>query len=132
MERAMNKLLLATLALPLASLAQETSRYECKTGDLTRRVEIVYETGVTVPCEVHYYKDSESPGDGQVLWRALNEAGYCEARTSEFVSKLEGMGWDCGTAAAVAPADDAVESDDTGDLAPANDIELTEEEVPNS
>ena len=128
----MKKLLLAALVLPLVSLGQETTSYQCKTGDLTRRVEIVYETGVTVPCEVHYYKDSEAPGDMQVLWRALNEAGYCEARTSEFVSKLEGMGWDCGASAIETPADDAIESDDTGDLAPADDIELTEEEVPKS
>ena len=127
----MKKLLLAALALPITSPAQESSSYQCTTGDLTRRVEIVYETGVTVPCEVHYYKDSESPGDVQVLWRALNEEGYCEARTSEFVAKLEGMGWDCGASAATAPAEEAVESDDTEDLAPVGEIELTEADVQN-
>ena len=126
----MKKLLLAALVLPFVALAQEPSSYQCKIGDLTRRVEIVYETGVTVPCEVHYYRDSETPGDVQVLWRALNEAGYCEARTREFVAKLEGMGWDCGSSAAAAPMEEAVEADDTDDLAPAEEIELTEEEVP--
>ena len=126
----MKRLLLAALALPLTALAQDPTSYQCTIGDLTRRVEIVYETGVTVPCEVHYYKDAEVPGDMQVLWRALNEEGYCEARTSEFVAKLEGMGWDCGAAAASMPAEETVESDDTGDLAPADDIELTEAEVP--
>ena len=128
----MKKLLFAVIALPFAALAQEPGNYRCTSGELTRRVEIVYETGVTVPCEVHYYKDAEAPGDMQVLWRALNEAGYCEARTSEFVAKLEGMGWDCGANAMPAPAEEPVESDDTADLAPAEDIELTAEELPKS
>ena len=64
--------------LPFASLAQNQNNYQCSHGDLKRRVEIVYETGVTVPCEVHYYKDTEAPGEQQVLWRALKEEGYCE------------------------------------------------------
>lgn len=140
-------LLLFATAIPLVSLAQEPTSYVCKIGDLTRRVEIVYETGVTVPCEVQYFKDSESPGQMQVLWRALNEEGYCEARTREFVTKLKGMGWDCGadgdqdasTPESAAPVGAANEDkgvddgddddmdgvpDDTDTLAPAGDIEI--------
>ena len=132
----MKRLLLVLLAglFSFAAFGQDVSNYRCTYGDLTRRVEIVYETGVRVPCEVHYYKDTEAPGDMQVLWRALNEAGYCEARTQEFIAKLEAMGWDCGASAAEAmpqesePAD-VDETDDTDALAPAEDIELSESEV---
>ena len=67
--------------LPLASLAQDQNIYHCSQGDLQRRVEIVYETGVTVTCEVHYYKDTEAPGERQVLWRAVSQEGYCEEKT---------------------------------------------------
>jgi hypothetical protein len=129
----MKKLLLVIISLPLFVHAQDSGNYECTIGDLTRRIEIVYETGVTVPCEVHYVKDTEAPGNVQVLWRAMNEEGYCEAKTSEFVAKLESMGWDCGAAARAAPepAEETFESDDTDDLAPAAEIELTETEVQN-
>lgn len=103
--------------LPFAVAAQGGAGYRCTTGDLVRRVEIVHETGDAVPCEVHYYKDTEEPGRLQVLWQALNEAGYCEARARDFVAGLEDMGWRCTGPAAEAARDDrnvpeAVESDD--------------------
>jgi len=127
----MRRLSLILITLPLAAVAQESSGYQCTSGDLTRHVEIVYETGASVPCEVQYYKDNEAPGDVQVLWRAMNEEGYCDTRASEFVTKLKGMGWDCTASAAAEPAEEAVEPDDTDDLAPAAEIELTEAEVQN-
>lgn len=131
----MKRLLLALLAGTLggAALGQDPTGHQCTFGDLSRRIEIIYETGVTVPCEVHYYKDTEAPGDMQVLWRALSEEGYCEARASEFVAKLEAMGWDCAAGAdAEPPAEPAVEpavEDDTDALAPAEDIAPTESEL---
>jgi hypothetical protein len=45
---------------------------------------------------VHYYKDTEMPGEQQVLWTAENDASYCESKAMELVTKLEGWGWDCG------------------------------------
>lgn len=129
----MNRLLLTSLAALIAAgaNAQEPTSYQCTFGELTRRVEIVYETGVQVPCEVRYHKDSEEPGEPKVLWQAMNEAGYCEERTREFVARLEGMGWNCGGSEA-APEEAApapVQDDDTDALAPAEDIELTESEL---
>ena len=122
---------------PGVLLAQGVS-YQCTFGDLQRRVEIFTEPGVSVPCEVHYYKDTEAPGERQVLWSASNQEGYCEQKTEEFVAKLEGWGWDCdrGEAAtesapvmemapepAVDPAPEAapeaMEADDTDALAPS-------------
>jgi hypothetical protein len=129
----MNRLLLTSLAAFIAAVAnaQEPASYQCTFGELTRRVEIVYETGARLPCEVRYQKDSEEPGLPKVLWRALNEAGYCEERTREFVARLEGMGWNCGGSEA-APEEAApapVQDDDTDALEPAGDIELTESEL---
>lgn len=115
--------------LPTIAFAQGANNYQCSLGELTRRVEIFYEPGVTVPCEVHYYKDTEMPGERQVLWRATNEEGYCEARAAEFIAKLEEMGWACREGAAAAAASEAspAEADDTDALAPAEeDIEIPE------
>lgn len=81
--------------LPLTAFGQAAVSYECTFERLERRVEIFTEPGVSVPCEVHYYKDGEDPGRKQVLWRAGNEAGYCEAKTEEFVERLRSWGWTC-------------------------------------
>ena len=86
-------------------------------------MEIVYETAVTVPCEVHYYKDTEQPGEREVLWRALNEEGYCEARTQAFVAQLQEWGWSCEMAGNEESVEDATEADDTESLAPGQDME---------
>ena len=124
---------LSALALPGLSLAQESNNFKCSNGDLQRRVEIVYETGVTVPCEVHYYKDTEAPGERQVLWRALNEEGYCESQTQQFITQLASWGWDCaqsggaaaGEAEETAMPEEPVEADDTEALTPVDEVEGT-------
>lgn len=119
---------IAVAFLPAVLFAQAQTSYQCTMGDLTRRVEIMHETGVSVPCEVHYYKDTEAPGESQVLWRAMNEEGYCEAKTTEFVARLTSMGWDCGMPAGPVEMDDAEPemTDDTDTLAPAADVEMPE------
>ncbi len=109
--------ILVAAILPLASLAQDQDKYECANGDLRRRVEIVYETGVAVPCEVHYYKDTEAPGERQVLWRAMSEEGYCEQKTREFVAQLAAWGWSCGhqnaDAEPVAPPEESAATEES-------------------
>ena len=113
----------AAIAVPGIAIAQDASKYQCSHGDLQRRVEIVYETGVTVPCEVHYFKDTEAPGERQVLWRALNEEGYCEAKTREFVTRLGSWGWTCSAANATEEAPQTEEADDTEALAPVEEAD---------
>ena len=116
-------------AIPCLALAQGHGSYQCSFGDLQRRVEILTEPGVSVPCEVHYYKDTEAPGAQEVLWSAGSQEGYCEAKTEEFIAKLEGWGWDCGQASEAMPAaepevDSMPEADaaeDTEEAAPAYD-----------
>jgi hypothetical protein len=94
---------LLALVVPGIAIAQEAGKYQCTHGDLVRRVEILTEPGLTVPCEVHYYKDTEAPGESQVLWSAQTQEGYCEAKAEEFVARLQGWGWSCGASAAPAP-----------------------------
>lgn len=134
------RFLIAVLAatMPALALAQGATAYQCSFGELQRRVEILTEPGVAVPCEVHYYKDTEAPGERQVLWSASSEAGYCERKTEEFIARLEGWGWNCSTGggtpeAAPAPeaapepepetmpeaAPDPAKLDETDDLSPA-------------
>jgi hypothetical protein len=62
---------------------------------------------------VLYFKDTEAPGERQVLWSAGNEAGYCESQAEGFIERLTGLGWTCGAAvrAATPPAEPV--ADDT-------------------
>jgi len=115
---------LLAIVAPGLLLAQDAGKYQCTHGDLTRRVEIYTEPGVTVPCEVHYYKDTEAPGETQVLWSAQAQGGYCEQKADEFVAKLQGWGWSCGAGAAPAPAAEPVAEPDA-EMAPE-----AEEEAP--
>ncbi len=105
------------LLLPAATLAQDARSYQCTFGDNVRRVEIMSEPGVSVPCEVHYYKDTEAPGERQVLWSAQSEEGYCEAQTEAFIAKLTEWGWSCqaGDPAMPAPPSDLSEDEMLGD-----------------
>ncbi len=121
--------ILAATVLPGLAVAQDANSYQCSHGDLQRRVQIVYETGVTVPCEVHYYKDTEAPGERQVLWRALNQEGYCEDKTREFITKLGSWGWSCTETSGAAPeaTEESPQLDDTEALAPVDEVEGTED-----
>jgi hypothetical protein len=94
-DRILGAVLLLTFSIPASTLAADN--YRCTNGDLVRRVEILYEPGRAVPCEVQYYKDTEAPGSSQILWRAQNESGYCESKTAAFIEQLESQGWSCGS-----------------------------------
>lgn len=96
---------LLAMAFPCLAFGQDSGSYQCTYGELQRRVEILTEPGVTVPCEVHYYKDTEAPGEKQVLWSATSQAGYCESKTEEFITQLEGWGWNCGRGDVAMPAE---------------------------
>ena len=113
------------VTLPAIALAQ-SGETQCTYGDLVRRIVIMTEPGVSVPCEVHYFKDTEAPGEDEVLWRANRQAGYCEEKAAGLVAGLEQSGWDCRPTDPAAPAEPAEPpaaaekpADTTGDLAPA-------------
>jgi hypothetical protein len=117
--------ILFALTAPTVALSQDAGKYQCTHGDLVRRVEIYTEPGKTVPCEVHYFKDTEAPGESEVLWSAETQAGFCEQKATEFVAKLQGWGWECGASEDAAP-EPAVEPgepevpDDTDVLSPGD------------
>ena len=117
--------------IPGVVLAQGAST-QCTYGDLERRIVIMSEPGVSVPCEVHYYKDTEAPGEDQVLWSASQQAGYCEEKAGEFITKLEGWGWNCGAgeeaAAPAAPAEPAEPAE--APEAPEEPADMTEDLAP--
>jgi len=121
----MNKYVIGLLlvAIPSLGLAQGAGKYQCSLGDLQRRVEILTDPGVSVPCEVHYYKDTEAPGENQVLWSAGSQEGYCESKAEEFITRLEGWGWDCerGDESMAAPEAAAETGEDTAEEPPIDD-----------
>ena len=98
MRDPVTKLSVILFAAALAAPAM-ADPVQCTQGSLVRSVEVVYEVpDQSVPCEVIYDKSREGGGI-QSLWRASNEAGYCEANAAAFVAKLRAMGWDCSDAA---------------------------------
>ncbi len=105
-------------AVPGLALGQNVTSYQCSLDDMQRRIEILTEPGVTVPCAVHYYKDTEMPGETEVLWTATTEAGFCESKTEAFVAKLRDTGWQCTPQGAAKPEPIA---DDTDALEPAQE-----------
>lgn len=94
-----------TDAIGQDSAYREGEKALCNIGDVMRRVEIhYYENDKTVPCEVHYYKDTEEPGEDRILWRAESETGYCENKMTGFVGELTGFGWFCESQGDIPPA----------------------------
>lgn len=106
----------AVAALVLGSDAMAQSLV-CTNDSLERLVELRYDNpGEAVPCSIVYTKPTEGVPE-QVLWRAENEEGFCEARFEEFADKLSGWGWSC--------------AEETGvDLDDADVAEEVEEAVP--
>lgn len=123
-------LFLVAALLPAVASAQDSGKYQCTYGDMQRRVEIITEPGVEVPCSVHYFKDTEAPGEQQVLWSAENDASYCRTKAMEFVAKLEGWGWDCGRGVATVSEGDVVDEampEDTEEMVGTSDDEETQD-----
>ncbi|MGI9200771.1 MAG: hypothetical protein ACR2QL_06915 [Woeseiaceae bacterium] len=102
-----NKFLLVSLALlsPGLVFAQAVTSFACSYDGMQRRIVILTEPGVTVPCQVQYYKDTEMPGEVQTLWTADSDASYCESKASEFAAKLESWGWSCAAGEPAAEAE---------------------------
>ena len=89
-------LLLGALLLAERASATQTNEYQCRRGELLRRVQLGGSpAGQPLPCEVVYWKDTERPGSGQILWNATIDQQYCEDKASAFVEQLRGWGWRC-------------------------------------
>jgi hypothetical protein len=121
-----NKLRIAAilaLVVPCIAAAQDAGKFRCTNGEMVRRVEIYTEPGRTVPCEVHYFKDTEVPAEPEVLWSAQADAEYCQEKATSFVAKLEEWGWTCQSPQ-VEPQEEQSPETDAGDdtevLSPAD------------
>jgi hypothetical protein len=91
-EREMRIIISSILAIfCFSQIALAGTTYVCTSGDMERKIEVVYLGAGTVPCEVRYTKN----GNTEVLWSAQAEGGYCEAKAAEFVEKQRGWGWEC-------------------------------------
>jgi hypothetical protein len=97
MEATVEKMATAETAVEKTTTPTSTSpsKYSCSLQGLVRRVEIIYSTDTSVPCDVTYYKDNEAPDEVNTLWSAQNLEGYCEQKAAEFVEKLQSWGWAC-------------------------------------
>ena len=98
----MGKFMAATTGLTvwlLAALLFAPPLYAttCSQNGMTRQIVIVYaHPGQDVPCEVVYEKPNRhNQIQTMTLWRADNEAGYCEQKAQEFAEKLQSLGWQC-------------------------------------
>lgn len=68
--------------------------YLCSLEDSKRLIQIVYLVpGQEVPCEVHYHKD----GEQKLLWRAVNQAGFCERKADDLADQQQEWGFSCQT-----------------------------------
>jgi hypothetical protein len=86
------------LVLGVAGTWQTTlaAEFECRHGDLMRRVEV--NTGDAVQdaaCEVRYWRNASAAGDGEVLWRANQDLDFCDAKARDLLGRLERGGWTC-------------------------------------
>jgi hypothetical protein len=91
---------LSAAAVALGAAAGVAEEFQCRRGDLVRRVEVRFaDSADRLPCEVVYWKDDEAPGQPQPLWSAEREAGFCSEKAREMVARLESAGWACAAAA---------------------------------
>ena len=78
------------------ALQTTAPRFICNYAQRERRIEVVYTNPPQqVPCQVQYFKDTEEPGNMQVLWSANDEIGYCETQAEQLAERLRGFGWEC-------------------------------------
>jgi hypothetical protein len=86
----------ALMGGPAPSLAASEAEYSCRFGETVRRVELRFAgAGARMPCEVVYWRDTEQPGQSEVLWHAQRDAQFCRDKTREVVGRLESGGWSC-------------------------------------
>ena len=87
--------LIAAAAPDDAGAATEEA-FMCLSYGSERRIELQYVEGPNrLPCEVVYWRDYTGTGEGQPVWEAQNDFGFCIERTRELVQRLQDNGWSC-------------------------------------
>lgn len=98
---------LSLLAAPLVAAPAHSEEWQCRRGDLVRRIEVQFaDDADRLPCQVLYWRDGETSGGPRVPWRAENQLEFCSRKAREMLDELRAAGWTCDAAA---PAQDAAE-----------------------
>ncbi len=119
MHRPMTFLVLGLLAAawPVGSRAATEEAFTCRHGQEERRVELQSADAASrVPCQVVYWRDARQAANGEAIWTADHDFGFCIERTRDLVQRLEEGGWSC---AKIAPPTSAAQSTPTPAPAPA-------------
>jgi hypothetical protein len=98
----MSAVLVFFVALSSAQAAAPSAAnyaYACQLEDSARHIEVAYLLpDQKVPCEVRYQKNDEPV---KVLWRAVNQEGFCESHAQQLVKKHQALGFECTSHGAV-------------------------------
>jgi hypothetical protein len=110
-------LLLAVLGLMMVSISPglaENQQYQCRRGDLVRRVEVQFATDADrLPCKVLYWRETEGSAPPRVPWTADHQLEFCTGKAREMVDSLERAGWSCNGDAPL--PEDAAERDEASE-----------------
>lgn len=100
--------LVCAAASTSAALPARGEGFECQRGELHRRLMLQFaDDADRLPCEVVYWKDSDSPDQPQLLWKADNEVQFCIDKAKGVIDRLRSAGWRCVAAPERAVADQA-------------------------
>lgn len=84
---------LALSSTEAATASAANYAYACQLENSTRHIEVAYLLpDQKVPCEVRYQKNDEPV---TVLWRAVNQEGFCESHAQQLVKKQQAWGFEC-------------------------------------
>jgi hypothetical protein len=114
MMRAYLKHTLFLLMSCVAGAWQPTSaaEFECQHGGQTRRIEVRSGDAVASgACEMWYWRDATAPENGQVLWRANQDAAFCDGKAANLLKRLETGGWTCTASDQPAPSEPMQEAE---------------------
>jgi hypothetical protein len=108
--------LAALIAVCILSPQAQGEEYQCRRGDLVRRIEVQFaDDADRLPCQVVYWRDAASSERPRVPWSAEHQLEFCLEKAREMVDRLQGSGWTCDGDSPL--AEDAAELDKTSEPA---------------
>ena len=88
---------LSSIAVCLLPLQAQSDEYQCRRGDLVRRIEVQFaDDADRLPCRVLYWRDAASSEQPRVPWNANHQLEFCRDKAREMVDQLQDAGWICG------------------------------------
>jgi hypothetical protein len=87
---------LAATVTSFEARAVTDEAYMCQHGGRERRVELQHPAAADrLPCQVMYWRDAHQSGNGESLWEATSDYGFCIEQTRGLVQRLQDGGWKC-------------------------------------